>query len=85
MEKPKIEDFEIKSHNCWGTTTYRADYYAYSQALEKYINTSEPQLKQADVSGQFADLLQALDKIDAGNYGSAKNFIERYINSENCH
>ena len=49
MEKPKIEDFEIKSRNCWGTTTYRADYYAYSQALEKYINTSEPHLPLGDV------------------------------------
>ena len=52
MEKPKIEDFEIKSHDCWGTTTYRADYYAYSQALEKYINTSEPHLPLGDFNRQ---------------------------------
>ena len=65
-----IFDLLINNHNVGG--------------LNNEIESTKPQLKQADVSGQFADLLKALDKIDAGNYGSAKNFIERYINSANC-
>lgn len=45
-KKPKIEDFEIQSHDCWGTTTYRVDYFSYSQALEKYIEYLEKQIKK---------------------------------------
>lgn len=35
------------------------------------------------LSNSFAELFKAIEKIDTGHYGSAKNFIERYINSAN--
>lgn len=35
------------------------------------------------VANSFEDLFKAIEKIDVKHYGSAKNFIERYINSAN--
>lgn len=54
-------------------------YYSrmWHEIIEKVFPKNELQKNIADKS----DLYQALEKIDEGNLGSARNFIERYINS----
>jgi len=44
-KKPKIEDFEVKSHDCWGVTEYRINYRSYIEALIKYIEYLENKIK----------------------------------------
>lgn len=41
MERPKVEDFEKSSHDCWGVTETITDVYSYARALNKYIDYLE--------------------------------------------
>lgn len=56
MERPKIEDFEIESHDCWGVTEFKTDWVSYAQALEKYIESTQPHLPLGDVSGSVCGI-----------------------------
>jgi hypothetical protein len=41
MERPKVEDFERTSHDCWGSVETEINVYAYARALNKYIDYIE--------------------------------------------
>lgn len=48
-------------------------------------STTEKEFCPLDIllEESFKDLYKAIEKIDEKKYGSAKNFIKRYINSAN--
>lgn len=46
--------------------------------LESRIQDQEQEAEMQDLN--HSDLFKAIEKIDSGHYGSAKNFISRFIN-----
>lgn len=41
MERPKIEDYQQDTHDCWGVTDTITDVYSYARALNEYIDYLE--------------------------------------------
>lgn len=62
--------------------TPKTQFHNYTYLYDEFIACAEEYNKQFQKSSGEGDLFEAMKKIDEGNLGSAKNFIERYINTQ---